>query len=283
MESGIRYNRIHATPDFLSSCDCCGLGCGEIKYLYSMEGVDFIEYVKKPRSCLIEDENQCKRLDRKHQYFYQVQQQIFTTQLLFCDFVVVGFTASSFAFVHERILPDKNHWEIVLPKLLHFWRYCVLPEVTGRWYTRTSILPPKKKSSNDICFCTEDVAGSTVKCKNVDCPISTYHISCLKLTQVPASWLCQYCPKLPEFKRKSKQKEDPALSKALALETICVCKTKAKVDDNIIECHNESCKQGKFFHISCLGYKRRPYNSKTTWCCDYCKGNCKKKIKICTY
>ena len=22
---------LHATPDFLTQCDCCGLGCGEVK------------------------------------------------------------------------------------------------------------------------------------------------------------------------------------------------------------------------------------------------------------
>ena len=33
------------------------------------------------------------------------------------------------------------------------------------------------------------------------------------------------------------------------------------------------CENGKFFHLSCLGYKRKPNNSKTTWQCDKCKAN----------
>ena len=43
---------LHATPDFLSSCDCCGSGCGEVKCPYSMEGVNFENYLSKTSSCL---------------------------------------------------------------------------------------------------------------------------------------------------------------------------------------------------------------------------------------
>lgn len=41
-------------------------------------------------------------------------------------------------------------------------------------------------------------------------------------------------------------------------------------------CQDEGCKHGKYFHLSCLGYKRMPNNGKTTWKC----GECKKLAKI---
>jgi len=38
--------------------------------------------------------------------------------------VVCGFN-EQIAFFCERILPDICHWNSVVPKLNHFWRYCV--------------------------------------------------------------------------------------------------------------------------------------------------------------
>ncbi len=38
---------LHATCDFYCYCDCCGLGCGEVKCPYCLEGFDFGNYVTK--------------------------------------------------------------------------------------------------------------------------------------------------------------------------------------------------------------------------------------------
>ena len=54
--------------------------------------------------------------------------------------------------------------------------------------------------------------------------------------------------------------------------TICVCNGKANITDRSIECHNADCGSGHFFHLSCLGLKRVPNNSKTTWQCFTCRG-----------
>ena len=46
------YPWIHATPDLLVSCSCCGLGCGEIKCPFCTDKCDFHSYVLKRTSCL---------------------------------------------------------------------------------------------------------------------------------------------------------------------------------------------------------------------------------------
>ena len=46
------YPFLHATPDFLCSCSCCGDGCGEVKCPYCIDGIDFDSYVLKKGSCL---------------------------------------------------------------------------------------------------------------------------------------------------------------------------------------------------------------------------------------
>ena len=42
---------VHATPDFMPSCSCCGNGCGEVKCPFSLENWDFDGYVEKESSC----------------------------------------------------------------------------------------------------------------------------------------------------------------------------------------------------------------------------------------
>lgn len=47
-----QYPFLHATPDFLTSCDCCGLGCGEVKCPICILDCDFDKYIQKKSSCL---------------------------------------------------------------------------------------------------------------------------------------------------------------------------------------------------------------------------------------
>ena len=43
---------LHATPDFMASCSCCGDGCGEVKCPYSIKDGDFQTYISKKTSCV---------------------------------------------------------------------------------------------------------------------------------------------------------------------------------------------------------------------------------------
>lgn len=106
---------MHATPDFLCTCSCCGNECGEVKCSNTIENWDFESYAKKKSSCL-EKVNGNFRLKRDHQYFYQVEQQIFITGCRYCDLVVCAHHNNKPRFFMERILPDPNHWEAVVPK-----------------------------------------------------------------------------------------------------------------------------------------------------------------------
>ena len=113
------YPWLHATPDFLCSCDCCGEGCGEIKCSYCIENCNFDKCIMKPSSCLEKKEDSfC--LKENHQYYYQVQQQIFTTKRKYCDFVVFAVNKDSSCFIHDRIYPNHDHWNNVVPKLAKF-------------------------------------------------------------------------------------------------------------------------------------------------------------------
>ena len=144
---------------------------------------------------------------REHQYYYQVQQQLFTTELPFCDFIVCGFNDKGGSFINERIMQDKEHWENNVPKLSQFWRYRVLPEILGRWYTRKSNLLKQSTDPKAVCFCGMDTDESLEKYSNPFCQISLFHPSYLKISQVPKVLYCPNGQKFPEFKKKSKNME----------------------------------------------------------------------------
>lgn len=277
-----QYPWIHATPDFLVSCSCCGLGCGEVKCPLCIDRCDFDSYVLKKNSCLEKVAGKFQ-LKRSHNYYFQVQQQLFTLpERKYNDFVVCGFDSAHHAtIVKERIYPDHGHMDSVLPKLTTFWRTCILPEILGRWYSRKcNVSEEMPQAGAGICFCRMPSDGNTVKCGNCECPFVEFHVSCLAIsTPLPKVWYCPHCCRLPQFKRSRKVKQNSStemMGRALCLDSVCICQAVPQQSDKLLECHSEDCQSGKFFHLTCIGYKKMPNNSKTTWKCTNCKkGNAK--------
>ena len=58
---------------------------------------------------------------------------------------------------------------------------------------------------------------------------------------------------------------------AMKLKSVCIFGKKANMTDNLLKCHNSDCKNGRFFHLRCLNYRRVPNNNRTTWMCRNCK------------
>ena len=123
-----------ATPDGLVE-DCTdgssqSLGLVEIKNPYTVRKLSLSEAVKKPAFCLEENKvntaSTCTyKLKRKHDYFYQVQCQLYYTHRDWCDFVV-----STELDMHvERIYRDDSWWTPCLNKLRTFYFSSLLPEL----------------------------------------------------------------------------------------------------------------------------------------------------------
>ena len=142
-----------------------------------------------------------------------------------------------------------------LPKLSHFWRYCILPEILGRWYTRKNKLLKPAEETKPVCYCRTETGEEVVKCNNPSCPVSIFHPSCLNVQQIPSVWYCHNCQKNPEFKKRKVRNKDEVIGKALKEECICMCNQKPHKNDNLLLCQNELCTNGKFFHLKCLNYK----------------------------
>lgn len=170
------YPQLHATADFLCSCDC-----GEVKCPFCIESCDFDNYVKKSSSWLEKDSSGNFYLKTQHH----------------CDFVVCAFNDIKEAkLVVQRIGPDIEHWKAVLLKVTNFWRTCVLPEVLGRWYTRKHNTPRLDHPlNNDVCYCRTGTDEDTVICCNAPSEVITfpaYKLSvCLRPGIVQTVELCQ--------------------------------------------------------------------------------------------
>ena len=70
---------------------------------------------EKKGFCLVKDGDKIK-LDRSHAYYYQIQAQLFILQVDYCDFIVWN---KNDIFI-ERILPDVEFWDSVIPKAESF-------------------------------------------------------------------------------------------------------------------------------------------------------------------
>ena len=76
-------------------------------------------------SCLQND-----TLDNSHQYYYQVQTQLFACCSSYADFVIATFGESQVKFITKRILRDENLISEFLQKAEHFLKLlCILPEL----------------------------------------------------------------------------------------------------------------------------------------------------------
>lgn len=161
-----------ATPDGIFSCSCCGEGAVEIKCPYKYR--DGLEGYEVDRAfCL--DENQYLR--RSHQYYSQVQLQMYTCNLKLCDFVV--WTKGGFAVT--RVGRDEAFLKENLPKAETFFKRHLLPELICRH--KDPLLTEEKPCSK----CQRPKFGKMIRC--LDCG-NIYHCSCVNVTRMSKKWGC---------------------------------------------------------------------------------------------
>ena len=121
-------------------------------------------------------------------------------------------------------------------------------EILGHWYTQKHDITLIQFDTGAVCFCRNETTKGVAHCSNIACPISSYHLSCLKLTGVPKKCMCPVCHKgSPPQKRQRTSMSDDTTKKAVKPDAaICVCNQKATASDKLIECPNNPCMNGKF-------------------------------------
>lgn len=101
-----------ASPDGIVTADTGESGLLEVKFIQTFESETVEQALVRKRICVLQNE---VHLNTKHQYFYQVQHQMYVTCKIWCDFVVKG--SSGGPLYIERIYFSQSFWNIVLGKL----------------------------------------------------------------------------------------------------------------------------------------------------------------------
>ena len=100
------------------------LGLVEIKNPFSVKEKTLAEASTSSTFCLVREKNMYK-LKRRHDYYFQVQCQLYCTDRNWCDFVL-----RTNKDIHiERIYRDKKWWGVQMTKLRKFYFTALLPEL----------------------------------------------------------------------------------------------------------------------------------------------------------
>ena len=104
-----------------------------------------------------------------------------------------------------------------IDKATRFFKYGILPELIGKWYTclpqisepsssqtTTSASPSKETDSLETwCYCKTEESGTMIFCDNEICPIRWFHVEFLRITNIPKKkWFCPECRKEKKISRK---------------------------------------------------------------------------------
>ena len=115
-----------ASPDgIVVDTMCTQQGLVELKNPSSVQDMTISEASKKKGFCIKFEEGTGKCLDKNHNYYFQVQCQIYCTRRQWCDFVV---RTNKDLYV-ERIYPDCQWWKTQLLKVEKFYFKALLPEL----------------------------------------------------------------------------------------------------------------------------------------------------------
>lgn len=213
-----QYPHFGASPDGYVKCRCCGCGVIEIKCPFSCKDRSFLEASDDGTFCLASSVDGNLVLKQTHAYFYQVQLQMKLCDVDFCDFVIWA----DEELVVNRINRDETFLTEAIDKATKFFKYGILPELIGKWYTRPPCVPLVQVSSSQEstsasysqaadtqrkwCYCNTEESGTMIFCENDKCTIQWFHIECLRITCIPKrKWYCPECRKEKQTSVKKKK------------------------------------------------------------------------------
>ena len=101
-------------------------GLLEMKHIQMDDSESLEHALLRKRMCLKFDGTNI-RINRNHQYFYQIQQAMYVTERRWNDFVVKGSTGSELYI--ERVQYDAEWWDCVKKKIEKFYDNHICPEI----------------------------------------------------------------------------------------------------------------------------------------------------------
>ena len=115
-----------ASPDGCVFCTCCGFGVVEVKCPYSMKDKPLIDEIKAGNFYVGRKSDSSFYLEESHEYFYQVQLEMYCTGTSYCDLVVwtpkehlIVRVNRDDDFIDNLTITCSNYWvEVILRELL---------------------------------------------------------------------------------------------------------------------------------------------------------------------
>uniref|UniRef100_A0A1E1W812 YqaJ viral recombinase domain-containing protein n=1 Tax=Pectinophora gossypiella TaxID=13191 RepID=A0A1E1W812_PECGO len=83
---------------------------------------------------LLVDDTGALQINKKHNYYYQIQGQLRVSKMMKCYFI--GYVSPSFDITVLEVQRDENFIKNMMPKLVTFYKNCILPEVVLRRVTK---------------------------------------------------------------------------------------------------------------------------------------------------
>ena len=161
-----------ASPDGVFSCDCCGTGLLEIKCPYKYrEGLQGSE--SDASFCL----DARYHLRPTHQYYSQIQLQMYVCKMNICDFMVW----TKLDIVILRLQRDEQFLKEHLPKAEAFLMNHLLPELICR------CKDPDRSADSKCPCCKKPSFGKMINCP--DC-CQNFHYKCVNLKRSSKKLKC---------------------------------------------------------------------------------------------
>ena len=186
---------VGASPDGYVSCTCCRSSwILEVKCPHCAKETGTMEAAQTRKTfCLKKADADTLTLDRNHQYYFQIQTQLFVTDSEFCDFVVWS-EADKELFV-ECIRFDGEFFLKQLEKVTVFFKRALLLELMAKWFSAP--VPIKYEGNKRYCFCNEPASENMLTCMSGSCNYEKFHFACLRYKRKPKEpWVCNVCKEI---------------------------------------------------------------------------------------
>ncbi|XP_047128538.1 uncharacterized protein LOC124809071 [Hydra vulgaris] len=173
-----------ASPDSMVCCDCHGSGVVEIKCPYKYR--NGLENWKTDTDFPVNFDNTVKKT---HQYYFQVQQEMYITNTTYCHFYIwtEGKNENDTMLINVPI--DRVFCEKLETKLTTIFFKFLLPEIVSRKNDPNNLL-----SDQTYCICKRPSFTPMIGCDGKNCKIGWFHYSCIEIKNGPkGKWFCKEC------------------------------------------------------------------------------------------
>ena len=177
---------LSASADGIVNCSCHDKRVLEIKCPYSARNQTAEEFLNDQSSYM-----HGGTLKKNHQYFTQVQLEMYVHDVQTCEFVVYV----KDTLIHQTVPRDDEYLAEILPVLEVFWK----KHITHELLTRSVETERSQKEARKVfCYCRKEWDGvsTRVKCDGQFCPHQWIHLDCIRPARktVPRGiWYCKTC------------------------------------------------------------------------------------------